>query len=1066
MCLTEVHGTMSAEQVDEQALLRLVEKDDLNTYGHRKLAELYLSQGKVVKALKHFRTVVFAVPDDLEVREIVATLAFKVNNFEESLTELEHLVQKDSDAAVRVVEHWRKQGYVTENDEQFSTILEGCRLTGNLKGEAELLRNIPFENRTRQQGLRIGSLYLLTGQTSSALGALKKVPVKNDLLGVQTVITTAEALAESGLSVMAYEKLDEIRLELYSFTREDLAESGYRMGRLYETIGMPDQALKHFKITIKEKILHQDALKRAQALLKEVSGEDQDASREKVDEISVIPPTFKNIKLLGRGGMGAVYSAFDPIQGETVAIKVISAFRQGDARTIDLFMREAATMQVLSHPNVLKVYRVHRGTYPYMVLEYLDGENLRSILIKKSSLPATQVKYIATQVTMALHYAQSKGIVHRDLKPDNIMLTSTGQVKVMDFGLAEARGSLKVDEGTIAGTIYYMSPEQLKGEPTDVRSDIYSFGVTLFELLSGLKPFPDGDIRYRHISDTPVFPVSVKQTLPAFMEEVVMRCLEKLPARRYQSWHAVLQDLRSEKKRGYRYLGYEKREAERTDGDVRDDEDFGEAVAVEDIIDVTGVLPARFKQPKSCGTRGVFEEFKALDGTRECEVRVFKLSYENMPDKKMISDVPPWPWMSRYQKRLSAATGDTHASLLQVYEVINEEDATFIATEGADWYRISDRRIPTISNWNETMWTLAVSIGQALAWLHKHNVVHGALNETEIFTDGQGTFKLGLIAFPGADKNKESDLSDLGELVLRYAGDSVEADSSVKRGCERAAGVQGEPLSDMKEFLQALAFSEEVGALRTARKLKSRKYHPLRLFILVCVLLGSIAALAVIYKRQIDRETPAGTLMVETEQGDLGRYYYQGLEFLKAQALDEAAASFLKALEDHPDCHEARFELARLVFARGDPEQTLPLLQSLVDAGHRWEDVKPMLGETLIQSAQNANKRGDYREAIAIIGKVRAHEFQDERLEPLTIKAYGSLADNMLSRGAFKEASGLYLRVQEVKEQGKEFYIKLGKCYAGLGDDRKADDYYRKYLKMGGTRQELRRAVYGRTVDE
>jgi len=144
---------MSAEQVDEQALLRLVEKDDLNTYGHRKLAELYLSQGKVVKALKHFRTVAFAVPDDLEVREIVATLAFNVNNFEESLTELEHLVQEDSDAAARVLDHWRKHGYVSENDEQFSTILEGCRLTGNLKGEAELLRNIPFENRTRQQGL-------------------------------------------------------------------------------------------------------------------------------------------------------------------------------------------------------------------------------------------------------------------------------------------------------------------------------------------------------------------------------------------------------------------------------------------------------------------------------------------------------------------------------------------------------------------------------------------------------------------------------------------------------------------------------------------------------------------------------------------------------------------------------------------------------------------------------------------------------------------------------------------------------------------------------------------------
>jgi eukaryotic-like serine/threonine-protein kinase len=207
--------------------------------------------------------------------------------------------------------------------------------------------------------------------------------------------------------------------------------------------------------------------------------------------------------LLGAGGMGEVYRARDPKLNRDVAIKVLPAAFSADPERLRRFEQEAQAAGALNHPNILAIYDVatHEGA-PYVVSELLEGETLRERL-KGAALPARKALDYALQIARGLAAAHEKGIVHRDLKPENLFLTKEGRVKILDFGLAkliEPRGGcetpaelptrpLNTDPGTVMGTVGYMSPEQVRGQPVDHRSDIFSLGVILYEMLAGERPF-------------------------------------------------------------------------------------------------------------------------------------------------------------------------------------------------------------------------------------------------------------------------------------------------------------------------------------------------------------------------------------------------------------------------------------------------------------------------------------------------------------------------------------------------------------------------------------------------
>src|SRR5437660_4654366 len=262
--------------------------------------------------------------------------------------------------------------------------------------------------------------------------------------------------------------------------------------------------------------------------------------------------SYQIVASIGAGGMGEVYRARDTTLGRDVAIKVLPAAFSADAERLRRFEQEAQAAGALNHPNILVIHHIgmHEGA-PYIVSELLEGETLRERMAG-AALPQRKAIDYGLQIARGLAAAHEKGIVHRDIKPDNIFITDDGRVKILDFGLAKLTSAsdgvpsqtevptrkVNTDPGTVMGTMGYMSPEQLKGQSADHRSDIFSFGAILYEMLSGRRAFR-GDSMAETMSailreDPPDLSETNKTVSPA-LERVVRHCLEKNPAERFHS---------------------------------------------------------------------------------------------------------------------------------------------------------------------------------------------------------------------------------------------------------------------------------------------------------------------------------------------------------------------------------------------------------------------------------------------------------------------------------------------------------------------------------------------------
>src|SRR5437868_3810339 len=227
--------------------------------------------------------------------------------------------------------------------------------------------------------------------------------------------------------------------------------------------------------------------------------------------VSVIESTvdgrYQVINRIATGGMGEVYRAHDAVLAREVALKVLHTHLAGDRGFVDRFRREARAAAILNHPNIVGVYDwgLTDGTY-FMIMEFVRGLNVRTLLSEMRRLEPAQVVEVALPVLAALEHAHGHGIVHRDIKPENILISEDGTVKVADFGLARAYADSYVSqaEGTVTGTVQYLAPEQIQGEPADPRTDLYAVGVVLFELLTGRPPFVGETslgIAYQHLSN-------------------------------------------------------------------------------------------------------------------------------------------------------------------------------------------------------------------------------------------------------------------------------------------------------------------------------------------------------------------------------------------------------------------------------------------------------------------------------------------------------------------------------------------------------------------------------------
>ena len=251
---------------------------------------------------------------------------------------------------------------------------------------------------------------------------------------------------------------------------------------------------------------------------------------------------------LGRGAMGVVYKATDPNIGRTVALKTMRVDVHGleSADLMRRFKNEARAAGLLNHPNIVTIYDAGEldGAF-YIAMEYLEGTTLQELLAERRVLEAAEVARFSREIAKGLDYAHSHGIVHRDVKPANIMLTRSGAVKIMDFGIAKSGGSM-TGTGQVLGTPNYMSPEQVKGKALDGRSDLFSLGVILYEMLTGEKPFAGQNVTtiiYKIVNENPIPPRELDATVPASLSALVLKALAKSPDERYQSGAELARDL-------------------------------------------------------------------------------------------------------------------------------------------------------------------------------------------------------------------------------------------------------------------------------------------------------------------------------------------------------------------------------------------------------------------------------------------------------------------------------------------------------------------------------------------
>lgn len=258
---------------------------------------------------------------------------------------------------------------------------------------------------------------------------------------------------------------------------------------------------------------------------------------------------YKIIEEIGRGGMGIVYKGEDMELGRTVAIKTIAAQLAFDQHFISNFMKEAKLLARLQHPNIVLIYDfIKEADTGFLIMEYIQGETVTGRLEKDKRFAVGQAAKIVSNVASALAHAHAEGIIHRDIKPENVMITKDGVVKVTDFGIAKlAEGARATLTKNTPGTPCYMSPEQaLGGKVIDARSDIYSLGILFYEMLTGTLPFDDDSeflIRERQIKTPPVPPSKLLPDLPAAYEQIILKCLAKDKADRFQKVQDLIEAL-------------------------------------------------------------------------------------------------------------------------------------------------------------------------------------------------------------------------------------------------------------------------------------------------------------------------------------------------------------------------------------------------------------------------------------------------------------------------------------------------------------------------------------------
>ncbi|MBI4575688.1 MAG: protein kinase [Planctomycetes bacterium] len=305
----------------------------------------------------------------------------------------------------------------------------------------------------------------------------------------------------------------------------------YQLAVRYEEEGLVDQARK-----VLGEILELDR--------------DYGDARQRLASLAVRPDggRYINRVLIGRGGMGTIWRAFDTQLRRVVALKEINEAYRDDAEALKRFRLEAEAAARIDHPGVVRIHDIVDGERLAIAMEFVEGRNIRDLLRESRRFTEARVRDLGARIAVVLAHVHEKGVIHRDVKPDNVIVMADGGVKLTDFGLAclveASQASRLTRAGHVLGTALYMAPEQVRGQAVDARTDVYALGVTLYEMATGRPPFDSGDVAFRHVYEVPTPPRKQVAELTEDLQRTVLRCLAKEPAGRFPDCRALAAALR------------------------------------------------------------------------------------------------------------------------------------------------------------------------------------------------------------------------------------------------------------------------------------------------------------------------------------------------------------------------------------------------------------------------------------------------------------------------------------------------------------------------------------------
>ncbi len=401
--------------------------------------------------------------------------------------------------------------------------------------------------------LEAGRYYKKLGLLDRAVNTLQKIDAASDNYRDASILI-GEIFLDKGMTKLALERFQ--KLIGNAPVNKSTLEPYYFLAVSFEKTGETEKAKEIYDKILSEDYHFKDVVRRS----KELTISPRPTAippRQEIDRThtDIRPNTgtasggqqnkrYQLLEEVGRGGMGIVYKAKDAILNRIVAYKLLPAILTSNPLYLERFIKEARLSANLNHTNIVTIFDTGQDENNYyIIMEYIEGKTLREYLKQINKFKVSDAVKIAKQMCRALAYAHNNKVVHRDIKPANIMISREKMVKIMDFGVAKVLDDVTKESTSISGTPLYMSPEQIIGKDVDFQSDLYSFGITLFELITGGTPFVEGDLGYHHLHTRPPSPKEIDPSIPDALNGIIIKCLEKDKAKRYKKAEEILADL-------------------------------------------------------------------------------------------------------------------------------------------------------------------------------------------------------------------------------------------------------------------------------------------------------------------------------------------------------------------------------------------------------------------------------------------------------------------------------------------------------------------------------------------